>query len=176
MTNAALQSDAALVPRSAQLKRGVRLIINHQECCMNLIRNIIFIYLMSFSLCSFGAEFPAGNYKGIGFIVEKGSMKITEADMSIHESQLTVTKMGESKVAFKISVKMQRYPNTPIQSDNRYDVYNIKWDGKNSGLLINNNKKYSGDKTTFDVDGRKLTVKSWISRNQLFETHIYEKQ
>ena len=143
---------------------------------MSFIKNIIFVYLISFSMFSFGAEFPIGDYKGIGFIVEKGSMKMTEADMSKHESQLTVTKKGESKVAFKISVRMQRYLNTPIQSDSRYDVYSIKWDGENSGLLVNNNKKYSGDKSTFVIDGRKLIVKSWISRHQLFETHIYEKQ
>ncbi len=143
---------------------------------MDLIKNIIFVCFFLFSTVSFGAEFPTGNYKGIGFIVEKGSMKITEADMSIHESLLTATKKGELKVAFKVSVKMQRHPNTPIKSDSRYDVYSIKWDSENSGSLVNNNKKYSGDKSTFVIDGRKLTVKSWISRHQLFETHIYEKQ
>ncbi len=143
---------------------------------MHLIKNFIMVCFISFSTVSFGAEFPTGNYKGIGFLVEKGSMKITEADMSIHESQLTITKKGESKVAFKVSVKMQRYPNTPIKNDSRYDVYSVKWDSKNSGSLVNNNKKYSGDKSTFVLEGRKLTVKSWISRNQLFETHVYEKQ
>lgn len=143
---------------------------------MNFIKNIIFVCFISFSTVSLGADFPVGNYKGTGFIVEKGAMKITEADISIYESQLTVVKKGKSEVAFKVSVKMQRYPNTQIKNDSRYDVYSVKWDGKNSGSLVNKNKKYSGDKSTFVLDGRKLTVKSWISRNQLTETHIYEKQ
>lgn len=143
---------------------------------MDFIKNIVFVYFILLPTISFSAEFPTGNFKGIGFIVEKGSTRITEADMSKHESHLTVTDKGDSKVTFKISVKMQRYPNTRIRSDSRYDVYSIKWDTENSGQLINNNKQYSGDKSTFVIDGRKLIVKSWISRNQLFETHIYEME
>ena len=143
---------------------------------MNLIKNTMFASLILFSTLTCCAEFPTGNYKGIGFIVENGSMKITNADMIVFESRLIVTKKGESKVAFKMSVNMQRNLNKPIVSDSRYDVYDIKWDSENSGLLVNMNKKYSKDKSTFVIDGKKLTIKSWISRNQLFETHEYEKQ
>lgn len=143
---------------------------------MDYLKSIVFIFLITFAALSYATEFPTGSYKGTGFIVEKGTIKMTETDLSKFESNLTITKSGNSQVAFKILVKMQKYPGTPIKSDSRYDVYTVKWDSENSGSLTNNNKKYSGDKSTFIIDNKRLTIKSWISRNRLYETHIYEKQ
>ena len=142
---------------------------------MSIAKNLIFLYLISFSTILLSADFPTGNYIGIGFVLEKGSMKINEADLNKYESKLLVIKQGKSKVSFTISATIQQYKNSPIKTDNRYDVFIIKWDSETSGSLINNNKTYSSDKSTFIIDGNKLTIKSWIARNQLYETHKYIK-
>jgi len=143
---------------------------------MSYLKKIIFILLSFSASLSCAADFPIGSFKGVGFIVEKGSKKMTQENLSKFESNLTITKLDNSKVAFKVSVKMQRHPSTPIKTDNRYDVYTVKWDNENTGSLLNSNKQYSDDTSSFKINGNKLTIKSWISRHQLFETHVYEKQ
>ena len=45
--------------------------------------------------------------------------------------------------------------------------------GPTSGALVNRNVAYKGDKTTFIIRNQELLVKSWIVRNQLWETQIY---
>ena len=71
---------------------------------------------------------------------------------------------------------MQVTRDSPIKSDSRYDEFTVKWDGQHAGSLINSDRKFAGDKTTFVIDGNRLVVKSWIERHQAFETHTYARQ
>jgi hypothetical protein len=146
------------------------------EFMMDFVKKLFILFLLGFSGIALSASFPTGEYKGVGFTVEKGAMKMTETDMSKFESNLKIIDKGDSRVAFDISVKMQRSPGMQVRTDRRFDVYQVSWTDENSGQLVNIDKKYSADKSTFLISGNKLTIKSWISRNQLHETHIYEKK
>lgn len=133
------------------------------------------LILILFLLCSpvIATEFPTGTFEGIGFTVEKGSMKITQDDMYKHESSITITKLKEDEIQTVVTVFLQKTQNSTAKQDKRLDAFKINWISDNSGSLTNKNNAYIGDKTNFIITEDALTLKSWIARNQLLETHIY---
>ena len=128
---------------------------------------------LSFSCQAQSAEFPTGTLKGTGFIVEKDTMRMTEKDLYGYSSSVTIVKRADGSYEFRINAHLQRSATTPQKTDKRVDVFDVKWESPNSGTLMNRNATYKDDKTTFTIRDRELVVKSWIARNQLWETHIY---
>jgi len=117
-----------------------------------------------------------GKYKGIGFTLEKGERKVTEADLNKFELSLEIIDKDDSRIGFYVSGKMQLRPGMQEKIDKRYDIFQVHWTDENSGQLMNMDKKYSEDKAEFSISENKLTIKTWVSRHQAHETHIYEKQ
>jgi hypothetical protein len=119
------------------------------------------------------AELPTGHFKATSFVVEKGTLKMTDKDLHAWTAAVTIRKRGDGGYDFTLSAKMQRSESTPMKTDRRYDVFDVKWESANSGTLMNRNSEYSGDTTTFTISKSELVIKSWIARNRLWETHIY---
>jgi hypothetical protein len=136
-------------------------------------RHAILLLALSFSCQALSAEFPTGTLKGTGFIVEKGTMKMTEKDLYGYSSSVTITKRADGGHEFKINANFQRSPTTPPKTDTRVDIFDVKWESSSSGTLVNRNASYKEDRTTFTLRGKELVVKSWVARNQLWETHVY---
>jgi hypothetical protein len=119
------------------------------------------------------AEFPSGILKGTGFQVEKGSQVMTEKNLHVYNSSATVVKRKDGSYEFTIEAQLQKSPATPLMSDRRVDVFDVIWESATTGKLVNRNLTYRDDRTTFVIEPGKLLVKSWIARNQFWETHIY---
>ena len=136
-------------------------------------RHAMLLLVLGFSCQALSAEFPTGTLKGTGFIVEKDTMRMTEKDLFGYSSSATIVKRADGSYEFTISSHLQRSPTTPQKTDKRLDVFDVKWESPNSGTLVNRNATYKGDKTTFTIQNKQLVVKSWIVRNQLWETHFY---
>ena len=138
-----------------------------------LTRVAMLLLALCFSFPAMSAEFPTGTLKGTGFIVEKGAMRMTEKDLYGYTSSVTIIERADGSHEFRISARLQRSPTTPPKTDNRVDVFDVKWESASSGTLVNKNAIYKDDTTTFTIRDKELVVKSWIARNQLWETHIY---
>lgn len=136
-------------------------------------RHAIFLLTLCFSCQALSAEFPTGTLKGTGFVVEKNAMRMTEKDLYGYNSSATIVKRADSSYEFTISAHLQRSPTTPQKIDKRVDVFDVTWESSNSGTLVNKNATYKSDKTTFTIRNQELVVRSWIARNQLWETHTY---
>lgn len=137
------------------------------------IRYAIFIIGLVFTSQITAADFPTGRLKGIGFVVEKGSMKITDKDLHAYSSSATIVKRSDSSYEFTIVAQLQELPSTPQKTDKRVDIFTVVWESPNSGRLINTDLAYKSDKTSFTISDNELVLKSWIARNQHWETHIY---
>jgi hypothetical protein len=129
-------------------------------------------------LCSipslvFGAEFPYGTFEGIGFLVEQGDLKMTHKDLYKYKSSIKIEKGQKDEVVCTISATLQKSPNTPMKNDSRKDTFLVQWTSQHGGNLINRDNSYKKDRSTFSIENGKLIMKSWIDRNQLWETHAY---
>lgn len=138
-----------------------------------LIRYLIILMTLFYTTQSFANEFPTGTLKGVGFLVEKGSMKITEKDLYIYKAVAKIAKRSQDTYDMTVNVHLQKNANSRAKIDKRFDVYKIVWDSENSGEMINTNQTYKGDKSNFTFTDTHLVIKSWISRNKLWETHTY---
>ena len=136
-------------------------------------RFLLFIATGVFSAQLSAAEFPIGTLKGVGFVVEKGSQKLTEKDLHAYSSSVTVVKQQDGRYQFTVVAILQRSPAAPPKNDKRVDVYRVLWESPSAGKLINSNSEFKDDKSSFTVGGGQLVIKSWIARNQLWETHFY---
>ena len=136
-------------------------------------RPAIFLMLLALSSQILAAEFPTGSLKGKGFIVEKDTMKITDKDLYAYTSSARIVKRSDDTYEFTITAYLQKAPATPRKTEKRVDVFNVIWESSDGGRLVNRNSKYKNDRTTFTIRDNELVVKSWIARNQLWETHIY---
>lgn len=137
------------------------------------IRYAILIMTLAFTSQILAADFPTGTLKGAGFVAEKDNVKITDKDMHAYSSSATIVKRSDGSYEFTIIAHLQKLPSTPQKTDKRVDVFNIVWESSNSGQLINKDVAYKNDKTKFTIRNNELVLKSWIARNQLWETHIY---
>jgi hypothetical protein len=140
------------------MKRSIRILI---------LALLVFPWLVS------AEDFPVGTFKGIGFSIEKKSFRMTEKDLYKHEASVTIEFLGDNKYSFLIQGKVQKSPSSPAKEDARKDQFIVQWESEYSGKLINIDSKYSGDKSTFEISGDNLTIKSWVSRSQVWETHVY---
>ena len=132
---------------------------------------MVFVFFASSQ--TMAAEFPIGTFSGIGFSVEKGSLKMTHDDLYKYESSIIITKIKENVINTVITATLQKSKNSRVKRDSRNDMFKVKWLSDNKGTLINQGKKYSRDKSEFKISDDKLIIKSWIARNQLWETHVY---
>jgi len=122
---------------------------------------------------SWSAEFPTGTLRGISFSVEKGSRTFSEKDLYKFHSVAEVTKRPNGEISITMDVTLQRSPKTQARKDKRFDTYQIIWKSEHNGQLINTKSKYGRDISNFSIVGNRLTIKSWIHRNQLWETQTY---
>lgn len=136
-------------------------------------RNAILIVALAFTSQIHAADFPTGTLKGTGFKVEKDNMIITDKDLHAYSSSVTIVKHSDGNYEFTIIAHLQQSPSMPQKTDKRVDVFNVIWESSNSGKLFNKDKAYKNDKTSFAISKDELILKSWIARNQLWETHIY---
>lgn len=134
---------------------------------------LLFAALLFLSPQLLATEFPTGVLEGIGFVVEKGNQKFTEKDLYGYNSSATVIKQLDDRYQFTIVANMQRTPSTPVKIDKRVDTYHVKWESSTSGRLINSKSEFKDDKSSFTISDGKLVIRSWIARNQLWETHTY---
>jgi hypothetical protein len=121
----------------------------------------------------FGAEFPLGTFDGIGFLVEKGDLKITHKDLYRYSSSIKIEKGQKDEVVCTISATLQKGPSTPAKNDSRKDTFLVQWTSEHGGNLVNRDSSYKKDRSTFSMADGQLVIKSWIDRNQLSETHTY---
>ena len=119
------------------------------------------------------AEFPTGVLKGTGFQVEKGGQIMTDKNLHVYNSSATVVKRKDGSYEFTIVAQLQKSPATPLASDRRVDIFEVIWESATTGRLVNRDPTYRDDRTTFAIESGKLSLKSWIARNQLWETHTY---
>ena len=131
------------------------------------IMTIVVAVIFGGNAVALATEFPTGSLEGVGFLVEKGSMKFTEKDLYVHRASANIVKLSDDTYEITTSVVLQKNPSTRQKTDKRVDVFNVIWETNNSGKLINKSKRYSKDKSTFTVTKDKLIIKSWIERNQL---------
>ena len=82
-------------------------------------------------------------------------------------------KRADGGYEYRIVAHLQRSPTTPPKTDERVDVFDVTWESPSSGTMANRDATFKNDKTTFTIRNKELVVKSWIARNQLWETHVY---
>ena len=133
----------------------------------------IIVALMFFAASAIASELPTGTLDGLGFLVEKGAQRMTERDLHAYSSTVTIRKVGDNAFEFTIVANLQRSPTTPLKVDRRVDIYSVTWDSPTSGKMSNRNPAFQDDKSTFTISDTELVIKSWISRNQLWETQRY---
>ena len=138
-----------------------------------LVIGIFFSTLVENTREGWSAEFPTGTLRGISFSVEKGSRTFSEKDLYKFHSVAEVTKRPNGEISITMDVTLQLSPKTQVKKDKRFDTYQIIWKSEHNGQLINTNSKYGSDISYFSIVGNRLTVKSWIHRNQLWETQTY---
>ena len=131
------------------------------------------LVLCSISSLMFGAEFPHGTFEGVGFLVEKGDLKMTHKDLHKYKASIKVEKGQKDEVVCTISATLQKGPNTPVKNDSRTDRFLVQWTSQQGGNLVNRDSSYKNDRSTFAIEDGKLIIKSWIDRNQIWETHTY---
>ena len=136
-------------------------------------RYVIILVTLFFATASFAGDFPTGFLKGVSLLVEKGPVKITEKDLHVYESSATVVKRSQDVYEITINARLQKTANSRLKQDQRRDTYKVVWISKNSGNLINTDETYKADRSTFTVTDTHFVVKSWVSRNQLWETQTY---
>lgn len=142
---------------------------------IKIMKNLFFLFTSVFLFSSWlqAAELPTGMLKATGFIVEKGQFRMTEKDLYKHDASVTIKSLGSDKYSFHISASLQKTSGSPPKNDVRNDIYVVKWTSDKSGVLLNADPKYSGDKSSFEISKDQLIIKSWIDRHQSWETHIY---
>jgi hypothetical protein len=138
-----------------------------------MFRLVLTIVLLLVASAAGAADFPTGVLKGISFKVERGTAVVTDRDLHLFEASATITSIGASRYEIVISARMQSRPTTPLKEDRRRDVFTVVWEGDWSGRLINAAPQFAGDESGFSVDGNKLIIRSWVARNQMWETHTY---
>lgn len=138
-----------------------------------ITRRAIYVVLLIFSSQVFSAEFPTGTFKGVGFLVEKGNIKLTEKDLYSYNSSATVRKRSENMYKLTLTAHLQKFAHTQKKTEKREDICEVIWDTPNTGRLVNKNAVYKKDRTNFIITEDTLVLKSWIHRNQLWETQIY---
>ena len=145
---------------------------------MILLKNKLFILLfLALNLqpsITYANEFLFGNFIGKSFKVEKGNRVFTNKNLYSFKSNLTVKKLGKNKVEMKINTALQMKRDTPVRTQTRRDKFKIKWNDNKSGSLINESSRYKSDKSKFRIDGNILSIRSWIDRNKMYETQVYE--
>lgn len=119
------------------------------------------------------SEFPTGSLQGAGFVVEKGDQKITEKNLYAYNSSANVLKQSDGRYEITINAHMQRTPTTPAKDDKRVDVYQVIWESPTTGKLLNSDDALKDDEASFLITNGQLIIKSWIARNQLWETQVY---
>lgn len=137
------------------------------------LRFFLFIVVLAIAPQILAADFPTGYLKGIGFVVENGNTKLTNKDLYAYSSSATVVKQADGSYQFTIVAHLQRKPATSQKTDKRVDLYKVIWESPTSGKLVNTNLAYSNDKTNFSISKGELVMRSWIARNQLWETQFY---
>jgi hypothetical protein len=138
------------------------------------VRSTLVLSALLLSITAHATEFPTGQLKGVGLKVERGNMVITHNDLYKYESKAIVESLKNDRIRMTIEATMQKAKGTRIKNDRRVDTFKVKWDSDSSGKLINEANAYKGDKTTFALEGDKLTITSWIARHQSTETQIYK--
>ena len=136
-------------------------------------RSLLFVIILFLTPQVFAAEFPTGILKGAGFVVEKDNQRLTEKDMHAYSSSVTVVKQPDGRYQFTVVATLQRSSTTPAKNDKRVDVYRVMWDSPTTGKLLNSSSEFKDDKSSFTIGNGQLVIKSWIARNQLWETHFY---
>ena len=145
---------------------------------MPLFKNKLFIFLF-FALSlqpsiTYANEFLFGNFIGKSFKVEKGNRVFTDKNLHSFKSNLIIKKLGKNRIEMKINSSLQMRINTPVRTETRRDKFKIKWKNNNSGSLINESSRYKNDNSKFKIDGNILSIRSWIDRNKMYETQVYE--
>jgi hypothetical protein len=138
-----------------------------------MYRTLLVVVAVVYTQYASAAEFPIGTIKGIGFTVEKGGVRMTEKDLYFYDSTATIVKRADGTYEFTIVAQMQKAPSTPKKTDRRVDIYSVIWDSSNSGKMHNKNPAFQSDKSTFTIANDELIIRSWIERNQLWETQRY---
>ena len=136
---------------------------------------ILLFFIINFlPAITYANEFLYGNFKGKTFKVVKGKKAFTNKNLYSFKSHLTTKKIGKNKVEMKIKATLQMRKDTPVKTQIRRDKFKIKWDDSKSGSLINESSKHKNDKSKFKIDGNILIIRSWIDRNKMYETQVYE--
>ena len=117
-----------------------------------------------------------GSYVGLGFEIEKdNSVIFSQKDLYSFDSKLSIEETSGTTVTFISKAEMRLKKGTPLKKDKRVDRYFIQWTDNKSGTLKNLNSKFAKDRSTFSIDGQIMTLRSWIDRNQVWETQIWRK-
>lgn len=135
---------------------------------------ILFLTLGFQTSITLANEFLIGNFKGKSFKVEKGNRVMTDKNLYSFKSDLLVKEISKNRIEMIINSALQMKKGSPIRKDRRRDKFKIKWDDKTSGSLINESSKYKNDKSKFKISGNILSIRSWIDRNKMYETQVYE--
>ena len=103
----------------------------------------------------------------------KRQSKITEKDLSAYSSSATVLKLSDGRYQFTIVANLQKTSSIAAKVDKRVDIYRIIWESPTTGVLLNSNNEFKDDKSSFTISNDQLIIKSWVARNQLWETQYY---
>ena len=137
------------------------------------LRCVVLILGLLYSSQALASEFPVGSFRGTGFLLEKGSLKITDNDMHVYKSSAKIVKRSVGRYEITISARIQTSPTTRLISDKRADVFDLVWNSPNSGKLINLSAMYKDDRATFTITENVLAIKTWVSRHKAWETHTF---
>ena len=132
---------------------------------------------LAMSSASVSAEIPIGQYTGIGFSVEKnGAVVFSDKNLHSHSAALSIVQNGEQSYEWTLSVEVTKSANSAPVKVTKIDRFLVNLIGESSGELINQNPEYKNDRSIYEVTQGKLTVRSWISRHEAWETHTYVKR
>jgi hypothetical protein len=158
--------------------RIVRVTLNYMEGDMDDVANdqiTKFLKSLVFDVSTKGSLL--GKYEGVAFTVEKDGLVIfSEKNLYSLKSELSIRKVSENSFEFITQAEMRLKQNTPLKKDMRTDSFILDWTDNLTGAMKNLNSKYEKDKSTFSIDGDMLTVRSWVHRNQLWETQTWRKK
>lgn len=145
---------------------------------MKFLKNTLIISLVSLifliNKTALSEDFLYGNFNGVSFKIERGNVTFSDKKLYKFKSNATIKKIGKNKIEMVVKASVQMSQNSPLKKQTKEDKFDIVWKNSKSGFLLNKNSKYIKDKSSFNINGKILEIKSWIDRHQSTETQVYK--
>jgi|WetSurMetagenome_2_1015567.scaffolds.fasta_scaffold01781_1 hypothetical protein len=116
--------------------------------------------------------FPIGRFTAKEVILEvRDGRTFRASEMDLFDFVSNISLAGENRIKIEIFAKLRMTSKHQTKQDNRLDYYRVQWSDDSHGKLVSEDQ--SQQVVDFTIDNGMLTLKAWVSRNNAWETQIY---